>query len=169
MTPTRGLPFAARSAGLGQLLDGVGLGVERRLGEVGRDLDEPAPQRRVDVRPVRVLGGRPLDDEVVRRGQRRQRRRRPRHVDDRLLRAGQEAGGQHGGAAQHVGLAAPHGHRGTQQPGEHAAPAGSLGAGLDGVQHADDPHGVAGATRRPAGPRRARGREGGRARSPRRR
>ena len=38
----------------------------------------------------------------------------------------------------------PTGIAGPEQPGEHASPAGPLRAGLDGVQHADDPHGVAG-------------------------
>ena len=48
MTPTRGLPFAP-APGLGELLDGVGLGIQRRLGEMGRDLDEPLSQRDIDV------------------------------------------------------------------------------------------------------------------------
>src|ERR1044072_7808905 len=39
---------------LDQLLDGVGLGVERGLGKVGRDLDKPSSKRPVNVAPVRT-------------------------------------------------------------------------------------------------------------------
>ena len=143
MTPTRGLPFS-RDPGSSTSSTASGSASSAASARWAATLTSPRRSAAVDIGPVRVLGGRPLDDEVVRRGERRKRRRRPRHVDDRLLRAGQKAGGQHGGAAQHMGGPAPRGHRGTEQAGEHATPAGPLRARLDRVQHADDPHGVAG-------------------------
>ena len=58
--------------------------------------------------------------------ERRQRRRRPRHLDDRLLSPGKVPGGHHRRAPQDVRLAPPLRPGGPEEPGEDPPPPGPL-------------------------------------------
>ena len=91
-----------------------------------------------------ALGGLGDHDQVQQLGERGILRAGAGHVDDALLEAHDLAGGDHGHAAQDVGLAAAHGLHLADDAGEHAAGALNLHAGLDDILHRGDPDALAG-------------------------
>ena len=144
MTPTRGLPFELDPSGSDKLLHGVGLGIQRRFGKVGRHLDEPTPQRR----RRRPPNPRPQRASTRRRGCASRPAATAAAAGPDMSMTASWARGRKPAASTAAPrstwvVAAPHGHRRPQQPRKHATPAGPLRAGLDGIEHADDPHRVA--------------------------
>ena len=91
-----------------------------------------------------ALGGLGNHHEVVQLGERGVVRAGAGHVDDALLEAHNLAGGDHGHAAQNMGLAAAHSLHLVDDAGEHAAGALNLHAGLDDILHRGDPDALAG-------------------------
>ena len=121
-------------AGLGELLDRVGRGFERRVGQVDGHAQEAAADGRLDLLPRSPIGRVELDHEVVRR--RSGDSRRPGRTC-RSPPPGRAAGGRRRSPRRRAGrevAAGPRRHRRPDEAGEHAAAARCLRARLDGVE-----------------------------------